>query len=190
MFDADGDGRAEDVFYNGYRAGRDIIGPAYYDEKGHMTPCDQPQGARHLGVQNMAEACMQGRGVMIDLEANFGRSGRKVSYEDLMEVMRNDRVEVEPGDFVLFRTGFDQMLSDMGKQPDRETLFSTSCALDGRDARLQQWVTESGAVGSSRTTLRWRQCRPALVWTISAPHCRCTRTACSASAATWARCSI
>ena len=27
MFDADGDGRAEDVFYNGYRAGRDIIGP-------------------------------------------------------------------------------------------------------------------------------------------------------------------
>ena len=44
MFDADGDGKAEDVFYNGYRAGRDIIGPAYYDEKGNMTPCDQPQG--------------------------------------------------------------------------------------------------------------------------------------------------
>ena len=48
MFDADGDGKAEDVFYNGYRAGRDIIGPAYYDAKGNMTPCDQPQGARHL----------------------------------------------------------------------------------------------------------------------------------------------
>ena len=60
MFDADGDGRAEDVFYNGYRAGRDIIGPAYYDEKGNMTPCDQPQGARHLGVQNMAEVLHAG----------------------------------------------------------------------------------------------------------------------------------
>jgi hypothetical protein len=58
MFDADGDGRAEDVFYNGYRAGRDIIGPAYYDAQGNMTPCDEPQGARHLGVQNMAEACI------------------------------------------------------------------------------------------------------------------------------------
>ena len=34
----------------------------------------------------------------------------------------------------------------MGKQPDREKLFGTSCALDGRDARLQQWVTDSGAV--------------------------------------------
>ena len=68
MFDADGDGRAEDVFYNGYRAGRDIIGPAFYDAQGNMTPCDEPQGARHLGVQNMAETCMQGRGVLIGVE--------------------------------------------------------------------------------------------------------------------------
>ena len=83
MFDADGDGRAEDVFYNGYRAGRDIIGPAYYDAQGNMTPCDEPQGARHLGVQNMAEACMQGRGVLIDLEAHFGRTGHIVSYDEL-----------------------------------------------------------------------------------------------------------
>jgi hypothetical protein len=75
MFDADGDGKAEDVFYNGYRAGRDIIGPACYDEKGDMTPCDQPRGARHLGVRNMAESRMRGRGVMIGLEANFSRSG-------------------------------------------------------------------------------------------------------------------
>src|ERR1700709_1406633 len=89
---------------------------------------------------------MQGRAVMIDLEANFGRSGRRVSYDDLMEVMRKDKVVVEPGDFVLFRTGFDQMLLDMGKQPDREKLFSTTCALDGRDVRLQQWVSGSGVV--------------------------------------------
>ena len=27
MFDADGDGKPEDVFYNGYRAGSDIVGP-------------------------------------------------------------------------------------------------------------------------------------------------------------------
>jgi len=146
MFDADGDGKAEDVFYNGYRAGRDIIGPAYYDAAGNMTPCDEPQGARHLGVQNMAESCMQGRGVMIDLEAHFGRSGRMVSYEDLMRIMDLDKVVVEKGDFVLFRTGFAQMLLDMNKQPDREKLFSSACGLDGRDPRLQQWVTDSGAV--------------------------------------------
>jgi hypothetical protein len=38
MFDADGDGRAEDVFYNGYRAGRDIIGPALLRRKRSHDP--------------------------------------------------------------------------------------------------------------------------------------------------------
>ncbi len=146
MFDADGDGEAEDVFYNGYRAGRDIIGPAYYDEKGDMTPCDEPSGARHLGVQNMAETCMQGRGVMIDLEAHYGRSGRIVSYDDLMDILAKDKIVVEPGDFVLFRTGFAEMLLEMNKQPDREKLFASACALNGRDPKLLQWVTDCGAV--------------------------------------------
>ncbi len=146
MFDADGDGRAEDVFYNGFRAGRDIIGPVYYDEQGNQTPCDRPQGARHLGVQNMAESCMQGRGVMVDLEAHFGRSGKMVGYDDLMGVFEQDKIVVEPGDFVLFRTGFAQMLLEMNRQPDRKALFDSACALDGRDLGLQQWVTDSGAV--------------------------------------------
>ena len=146
MFDADGDGKPEDVFYNGYRAGRDIIGPAYYDAQGNMTPCDQPQGARHLGVQNMAEACMQGRGVLIDLEAHFGRQGHLVTHDELMAVMRQDHVVVEPGDFVLFRTGFAEMLLEMNKQPDRDKLMQGTVGLDGRDPKLQQWVTDSGAV--------------------------------------------
>ncbi len=146
MFDADGDGKPEDVFYNGFRAGRDIIGPVFYDEAGRQTPCDAPQGAHRLGVQNMAEACMQGRGVMVDLEAHFGRTGRVVGYDDLMRVLERDRIIVEPGDFVLFRTGFAQMLLEMDKRPDRKALFAASCALDGRDERLLVWVTQSGAV--------------------------------------------
>jgi kynurenine formamidase len=146
MFDVDADGKPEDVFYNGFRAGRDIIGPVFYDAAGNQTPCEQPQGARHLGVENMAESCLQGRGVMVDLEAHFGRSGRVVGYDDLMGVFEQDRVGVEPGDFVLFRTGFAQMLLEMNKQPDREKLFSGACTLDGRDPRLLQWITDCGAV--------------------------------------------
>ncbi len=114
----------------------------------------------------------------------------KAEDEDLMEVRRKDRIVVEPGDFVLFRTGFDQMLLDMGKQPNRETLFSTCCALDGRDARLQQWVTESGAVALISDHFAVEAVPASLVSTTFAPHCRCTRTACSASAVTWVRCSI
>ncbi len=146
MFDADGDGKPEDLFYNGYRAGRDIVGPVFYDAKGAMTPSAGPQGAHRLGVQNMAESCMQGRAVMVDLEAHFGRSGRIVSRADLQGIFEKDRIVVEPGDFVLFRTGFAEMLLEMKKQPDREKLFASACALDGRDPDLLDWVSRSGAV--------------------------------------------
>jgi kynurenine formamidase len=146
MFDADGDGIPEDVFYNGFRAGTDIVGTMLYDVKGNATPTDQTPGARKLGVENMAVTCVQGRAVMVDLEAHFGRSGKVVGYDDLMMVLEKDKVVVEPGDFVCIRTGFAQLLLDMNKQPDAKVLFSTTSALDGRDDRLQQWVTDSGAV--------------------------------------------
>ena len=146
MFDVDGDGRPEDVFYNGFRANTDVVGPVIYDSAGAQTPNPGAPGAHRLGVENMALSCVQGRAVMIDLEAHFGRSGRVVGFEDLMEVLSKDNVVVEPGDLVCFRTGFAQLLLDMRRQPDPKVLFGTTSALDGRDERLLQWVTDSGAV--------------------------------------------
>ena len=146
MFDVHGDGVLQDVFYNGFAANTDIAGPSIFTAAG-MTPNDlAPPGAHRLGVENMAESCLQGRGVMIDLAAHFGRTGRVVGYEDLMRVLEADRVEVEPGDLVCFRTGFGQALLAMNRTPDAKTLFATTSALDGRDDRLLQWVTASGAV--------------------------------------------
>jgi kynurenine formamidase len=136
MFDVDGDGVPEDVYYNGYRAGTDIAGPDDGD----------PPGARRLGIENMAAACVQGRAVMIDLEAHLGATGTSVGYDELMRVMEKDRVEVKPGDFVCLRTGFARRLLDMGKQPDAGRLHATAAALDGRDQRLLDWITESGLV--------------------------------------------
>jgi kynurenine formamidase len=103
-------------------------------------------GAKHLGVENMAVHGVQGRAVMIDLEAHFGRTGKVVGYDDLMQVMQQDSVRVEQGDFVLLRTGFDRALLAMNKTPDPRELLRTTSALDGRDDRLQQWVTDSGLV--------------------------------------------
>jgi kynurenine formamidase len=146
MFDADGDGKAEDLYYNGFHANTDVIGPVMFRDDGFMTPLGDHKGAKHLGVENMAAACMQGRGVLIDLEAHYGRTGKLIGYDELRHVIDTDGIVIEPGDFVLFRTGFAQMLLEMNKQPDVKTLFATTCALDGRDERLHQWVTDSGAV--------------------------------------------
>ncbi len=145
MFDADGDGVPEDRFYNGYRAGVDIVGPlAWTGTEARET--GQAPGAHRLGVENMAASCMQGRGVLVDLLAHVGARGEIVGYDRLMRIMEADRVSVEPGDFLLLRTGFAEMLLGMGKQPDAKMLFASAAALDGRDEKLLDWIGESGVV--------------------------------------------
>jgi kynurenine formamidase len=142
MFDADGDGTPEMVYYNGYRAGEHIVGPRDW-----ITGKEQPhQGARALGVENMAVKAIQGRAVMIDLEAHFGRARKLVGYEDLMDVLTKDKVVVEEGDMVCIRTGFAQLILDMKKEPDEKVLHGACAVLDGRDERLLNWITKSGLV--------------------------------------------
>lgn len=143
LFDADGDGIKERVFYNGFRAGHEIVGPTEGADAGtNGTRGTSRAGA--LGIENMAEQGVQGRGVMIDLRAHFGDESRKVGFDDLMKVMEADRVEVEPGDMVCFHTGFAQRILDMKREPDPAVLHGACSALDGRDARLLSWVSSSG----------------------------------------------
>jgi kynurenine formamidase len=147
MFDADGDGKPEPVFYNGYRGNVEIVGPT--DPKqaggipGTMVPAIGTSSANALGVENMAEKCIQSRGVMVDLEAHFGRARKAIGYDDLMRVFAADGVEVKPGDLVCFRTGFDEVLFEGKKKPSHEKLHGSCTGLDGSDKRLQQWITES-----------------------------------------------
>ena len=82
-FDVDGDGKREMVFYNGFRAGEEIVGPVDY-RGGKETATGGHKGATRLGVENMARACVQGRAVMIDLLTHFGRPRKMVGYEDLV----------------------------------------------------------------------------------------------------------
>jgi kynurenine formamidase len=141
MFDVDGDGKPEMVYYNGFRANEHVMGPL-----DHSTGKELPghKGALKLGVENMAAKAIQGRAVMIDLEAHYGRAHKIVGFEDLMDVLKKDKVEVEEGDMVCIRTGFAQMILDMKKNPDEKVLHGACAALDGRDERLLNWVTKSG----------------------------------------------
>src|SRR5262249_33548996 len=77
----------------------DIGGPIDY-RGGKEVETAGHKGATRLGVENMAKSCMQGRAVMIDLEAHYGRERKMVGYEDLMGILKKDNVTVEQGDFV------------------------------------------------------------------------------------------
>jgi hypothetical protein len=142
-FDANDDGIPEMLYYNGFSAAHDIIGPIDYSD-GSARPRGEHIGAKRLGIETMAEACIQGRGIMIDLFAHWGRERRLVGYDDLMHVIDNDRVVVEEGDMVCIRTGFDRLILEMHQKPVAEIVANSCAVLDGRDQRLLQWVTDSG----------------------------------------------
>src|SRR5258708_6588388 len=99
--------------------------------------------ANALGIENMAESCVQGRGVMIDLHAHFGRAAKAVGYDDLMRVLDKDKVEIQTGDMVCLHTGFAEMLLEMKLQPDEHKVHNACPTLNGRDPKLLEWITTS-----------------------------------------------
>jgi kynurenine formamidase len=139
-FDADGDGVEEGVYYNGYRAGVDLVGPhddAAGDGGAHRC------FARHLGLEHMAYAGVQGRGVLVDLHKHIGDEWRGVNLATLQEIMAADNVVVEPGDMLLLHTGFATRILEWNRNPDPAKLFTTCSYLDARDDALLQWITDS-----------------------------------------------
>jgi hypothetical protein len=63
-----------------------------------------------------------------------------------MRILDKDRIEIESGDMVCIHTGYGQVLLQMNRQPDAGVLARTGCALDGRDEKLKQWITDSGLI--------------------------------------------
>jgi kynurenine formamidase len=141
LFDADGDGVAEKVFYNGHR----IV-----DRDGQGT--QGPLGAVALSVARMAETGVQGRGVLIDLRHHLGDERVEVDYALLQRIIKDDAVEVRPGDIVCLHTGLGQLIVDANGR--LEESIRTACpVLKGNDPRLLQWITDSGLVAIAADNL-------------------------------------
>ncbi|MEY2397054.1 MAG: hypothetical protein QOJ00_228 [Actinomycetota bacterium] len=139
-FDADGDGADEGVYYNGYRAGVDLVGPsddARGDGTGHRS------FAHHLGLEHMAAHGVQGRGVLVDLHHHLGDKWQAVNRQMLEEIMAADNVVVEPGDMLLLHTGYATRVLEWDRNPDPRKLFTTGSYLDAHDPALLDWITES-----------------------------------------------
>lgn len=141
-FDADADGSPEAVFYNGFRAGSDVHAAA--EAPGAIADWARFPGpnADRLGIENLAEHGVQGRGVMVDLEHHVGRRKEAIGYDRLMRILDADAVQIEEGDMVCLHTGFADTLLAMNRQPNIALLHETGSGLDGRDGRLLNWIVD------------------------------------------------
>ncbi len=132
LFDANGDGTAEKVFYNGFQ----IV-----DRDGRGTQGEL--GAINVSVARMAETGVQGRGVMLDLRHHFGDERVDVTWERLDSVLKADLVTVEKGDILCIHTGLGELIREADGRLDNS--IRTKCAvLDGYDKRLLEWIADTG----------------------------------------------
>jgi kynurenine formamidase len=139
-FDADDDGVEEAVYYNGYRAEVDLVGPtddAAGDGGRHRC------FARHLGLEHMAATGVQGRGVLVDLAHHLGQDWRPVNLATLQEIMAADDVVISPGDMLLLHTGYAKRILEWNRRPDPTQLFTLCSYLDARDPALLEWIADS-----------------------------------------------
>ncbi len=133
-FDLDGSGEAVLCYYNGHRAGRDIVPPEARD----------PDRPLPLGIDAFAASPIQGRGLLIDIERHLGREKRDLTFADISAIVEADGLEIRRGDILCLHTGFADEVLKMNKRPDREELHGICAALDGRDEALHAWLSETG----------------------------------------------
>ena len=133
LFDANGDGKAEKVYYNGFTAEEDFIAA---DAEGGPY-------AKTLGIEHLAVNGVQGRGVMLDLAAAYGTDRQWIGYDDMMRAMEDQKVNVEPGDFLVINTGLGAAIMEGKGDPDVDKLNRTGAVLDGADEKLLDWIAKS-----------------------------------------------
>jgi hypothetical protein len=132
-FDADNDGKAEHVFYNGFRSDHDFIKP------------DAESGPRALalGVEHLAQTCVQGRGVLVDIRAAGQGPHSLVDHAALMRAIEAQGAVVEEGDFLCLYTGYTDLLLRDGASIT-STALAACPGLDGSDQSLLEWIDRSG----------------------------------------------
>jgi kynurenine formamidase len=135
MFDGNDDGVCEPLYYNGWRGGEHVIPP---------DPASGAARTTRLGIETLATASLQGRGILIDACHHLGRGRRAVGYDDLMRILDADDIVVERGDMLCFYTGFGDTLLAAKGRPNPADLHPCQCPeFDGWDDRLLRWIVDA-----------------------------------------------
>lgn len=168
------DGRV--LFFNGVEGGQGISAP---DDEGKS-------GVTTLGIEAMAENCVQGRAVLVDLHAHFGDTYHPVSFTEFEAVMKADNVVVEKATSCFFTPAWRAKSSAWVVNRMRR---SSGPVLRPQMARTADCKTGSPTPASPPSLLTITQsssCRHVVGLAQMIQHFRCMNTVFTASVSTLA----
>jgi len=139
-FDADGDGIEEAVFYNGYRSDVDLVGPK---ARRRWLTAAGTSASRAISAWSTWPSTACRAGGPHRPGPPLGHEWRGVDRKRSTRSWRRTSVVVEPGDMVLFHTGFATKVREWNRDPDPKKIHAMCTYLDARDPAVLEWITES-----------------------------------------------
>ena len=106
LFDADSDGRAELCYYNGYRAGIDIVRPADADHAGCGCNTSGPSAASSWASRTWPSTACRAAACYWTWRATTAPDARWWATKELTQALAADGIEIESGDMLVLRTGY------------------------------------------------------------------------------------
>ena len=175
---------AEAVYYNGFRAGEDVL--VAHEANEDAAPLAGPVRAGRLGIENMATACVQGRGVMIDLVAAFGPEGAPDRLRRAGRGLRRPAGRRRAGRHGLPAHRLCHRPAGYGRRARPRAAGRHRCGpRRQRPAPAALGGRERAGRTDRRQLCRRSRCRAPRV-PAATRSCRCTSSACSSSASIWA----
>ena len=108
-------------------------------------------GGTKLGIDNLAQRGIAGRGVLADIGRHHARIGKTISFtanesipfEDLLATLKEQRTTIRPGDVLLIRIGWTLAYLAMTPEEKQALAAETRCPGIEGSGRVAQWLWDN-----------------------------------------------
>ena len=141
-FDADGDGVEEAVYYNGYRAGTDLVGPS--DDAARRRQRPPLASPSTSGSSTWRSTACRAAACSSTSRTTSATTGAASTWPRCRRSWTADGVVVEPGDMLLLHTGFATKVLEWDRDPDpRRDLHHLLATSTPTTTSLLEWIADS-----------------------------------------------
>lgn len=121
------------------------------------------RGGTKLGIENLAQRGIAGRGVLIDIGRHYKKVGKSIDYtqpetipfEDIEATLKDQRTKLQPGDILLIRIGWTEFY--LGADMQTKEALARETKVPGIEAseRMARWLWDNrvAAVASDSPAL-------------------------------------